>query len=67
MAAKAGKKGEERLLVVLNSMAGDGLSLPPDDAHNIEALIDDYFDGSELGEEVRLLSAFFELHHTRLK
>ena len=38
-------------------MAGDGLSIPSEDTHNFEALIDEYFDdesGSEVGEEVRL-------------
>jgi len=55
MAAKksSGKDGQ-RLLAALNSMAGDGLSLPSEDHHHLEALIDDYFDddsGSEWGEE----------------
>jgi len=68
MAAKksSGKDGQ-RLLAALNSMAGDGLSLPSEDHLHLEALIDDYFDddsGSELGsewgeEEVNSLNILF--------
>ena len=53
----------------LNSVKGDGLSLPPDDTQYLEVLIDEYFDeseseyddecGSESGYGVRLLFAFF--------
>ena len=57
MAARKAVKKRERLLAALNSMAGDGLSIPSEDTRNFVALIDEYFDdesGSEVGEEVRL-------------
>ena len=61
MAAK--KSSEKRLAAALNSMAGDGLTLPPEDMSQFEALIDNYFDddsGSEFesncGEEVHSLN-----------
>jgi len=57
-ANKSSGKGGQRLLVALNCVAGDGLSLSFEDLSRFEVLINDYFDddsrselGSECGEE----------------
>ena len=49
----SGKRGQ-KLLAALNSMGGNGLSVPSEDLYQFEALIDDYFDDdsrSEFGSE----------------
>ena len=64
-AKKLSRKDGQRHLAALNLMAGDGLSLPSEDLHHLEVLIDDNSESelrSEWGEEeVNSLNILFTI------